>query len=136
MILPFSLKKMTPSSVKFQPLFCRLRGDLIRRSKISRQAMSLRQPLGWRQFSPRHMIVEMRKFCVYAIQSDVSGGVYIGQTDDLGRRLIEHNAGRVKFAKHEAPWKILAIEYFHQRSRARWCERCLKRSRGKTFRLG
>ena len=74
-----------------------------------------------------------RKFCVYAIQSELSNRIYLGQTDDLSRRLNEHNDGRVKSTKNEAPWKILAVESFHKRSEARWCESCLKRSRGKRF---
>ena len=77
------------------------------------------------------MIVEKRKFCVYAVQSDVTGRVYVGHTDDIGRRLNEHNDRRVKSTKHEAPWKVVAIEYFYERSQARWCESCLKRSKGK-----
>ena len=74
-----------------------------------------------------------RKFCVYAIQSEVSNRIYVGQTDDLSRRLNEHNDRRVKSTKNGAPWKILALEFFHERSDARWCESCLKRSRGKRF---
>ena len=72
-----------------------------------------------------------RRLCVYAIQSEVSNRVYVGQTDDLDRRLKEHNHGRAKSTKHEAPWKILAVEFFYERSKARWCESCLKKSRGK-----
>ena len=74
-----------------------------------------------------------RGFYCYAIQSEISNRVYIGQTDDLYRRLKEHNDGRVKSTKQEIPWKILAIEFFYERSKARWCEGCLKKSRGKRF---
>ena len=74
-----------------------------------------------------------KKFCVYAIQSEISNRIYVGQTDYLSRRLNEHNDGRVKSTKNEAPWKILAVEFFHERSEARWYESCLKRSRGKRF---
>ena len=77
------------------------------------------------------MIDEKRKLCVYAIQSNVSGRVYVGQTNDIRRRLKEHNDGIVKSTKYEAPWQVLAIEYFHERAQARWCESCLKRSKGK-----
>ncbi len=72
-----------------------------------------------------------RRFCVYAIQSEVSIRVYIGQTDDLEKRLNEHNGGRVKSTKHDIPWKILATQYINDRSAARWLERCLKRSKGR-----
>jgi len=74
---------------------------------------------------------ERLKYCVYAIESEITGRVYIGQTDSLQRRVEEHNKGRVKATKHEGPWKIFAIEYFNERSQARWFENCLKRSKGK-----
>ena len=72
-----------------------------------------------------------RKFCVYAIQSEVSDKIYLGQTDHLERRFKEHNNGRVKSTRAEVPWKILAVEFFNDRSQARWCESSLKRSKGK-----
>ena len=70
-------------------------------------------------------------FWVYGIQSELSGRVYIGQTDSLLRRLEEHNADRVKSTKDQRPWKILAVELFKSRDDARWRENYLKRSRGK-----
>ena len=66
------------------------------------------------------MNVEERIYCVYAIQSETTGRLYIGQTDLLQRRIEEHNKGRVKSTKHESPWKLVAIEYFEKRSDARW----------------
>ena len=65
-------------------------------------------------------------FCVYAIQSELSDRIYIGQTDSLLRRIEEHNAGRVKSTKDQRPWKILAGEIFKSRAGARWRENCLK----------
>jgi putative endonuclease len=76
---------------------------------------------------------DSKSFCVYAIQSKMSNRIYVGQTCDLSRRLNEHNDGRVKSTKNETPWRILAVEFFHERAEARWCESCLKRSRGKRF---
>jgi putative endonuclease len=76
------------------------------------------------------MNVEDRKYCVYAIQSETTGRLYIGQTDLLQRRIAEHNKGRVKSTKHEIPWKLVAIEYFEKRSYARWAETRFKKSKG------
>jgi putative endonuclease len=76
------------------------------------------------------MNVEDRRYCVYAIQSETTGRLYIGQTDLLQRRIEEHNKGRVKSTKLETPWKLVAIEYFEKRSAARWAETRLKKSRG------
>ena len=77
------------------------------------------------------MNTEGSRFCVYAIQSKASGRVFVGQTDDLARRLKEHNSGRVISTKRDVPWKILAFEVFRDRSQARWCESRLKGSKGK-----
>lgn len=77
------------------------------------------------------MNMEKRNYCVYAIQSEMTGRIYIGQTNQLQRRLADHNEGRVKSTKHERPWSVLAIEQFVGRSQARWFENCLKRSKGK-----
>ena len=69
-------------------------------------------------------------FWVYGIQSELSGWIYIGQTDLLQRRVEEHNAGKVKSTKDQRPWKILAVEIFKSRNDSRWGENCLKKSRG------
>lgn len=42
-------------------------------------------------------------FWVYGIQSELSGRIYIGQSDSLLRRIEEHNAGRVKSTKDQRP---------------------------------
>ena len=77
------------------------------------------------------MNIEDRRYCVYAIQSEITGRIYIGQTDLLQRRLDEHNKGRVKSTKSEIPWKLVAREYYKERSGARWAETSFKKSRGR-----
>ena len=57
--------------------------------------------------------------------------MYIGQTFDVEKRLLQHNAGYVMSTKKEAPWSILALEEFGTREEARWRERELKKSFGK-----
>ena len=70
-------------------------------------------------------------FHVYAIESDTTGRVYIGQTEDVEKRLWLHNNGHVKSTSKEAPWRFIALEEFDTREQARWCEKKLKKSRGK-----
>jgi len=70
-------------------------------------------------------------FCVYAIESISTGQVYIGQTKDVDKRLRLHNSGLVKSTSKEAPWSLMAVEEFDNRVHARWCEKLLKKSRGK-----
>jgi len=76
------------------------------------------------------MNIEEKRCCVYAIQSETTGRVYVGQTDLLQRRLGEHNKGRVISTKGEVPWKLVAREYFEDQSDARWTERSVKKSKG------
>ena len=66
---------------------------------------------------------------VYVLHSDGTGKRYIGHTNDLNRRLKEHNAGYVKSTKGGLPWRIIASKEFSSRSEARWVERSLKRSK-------
>ena len=82
----------------------------------------------------RDMNAEKKTFCVYAIQSEVSKRIYVGQTDNLERRFREHNAGRVKSTKNERPWKAIASENVIDREQARWIESRLKSSKGKRLR--
>lgn len=70
-------------------------------------------------------------FVVYAIESCATGRIYIGQTHDFENRLQLHNDGHVKSTASEGPWKQVAMEFFESREDARWCERQLKKSRGR-----
>ena len=69
-------------------------------------------------------------FVVYAIESSSTGRVYIGQTNDIRKRLHFHNSGYVKSTSKDAPWRVIAMESFSTREQARWCEKQLKKSKG------
>ncbi len=73
----------------------------------------------------------MKVFYAYAIRSHFHGRTYIGQTNDLNKRLQSHNSGHVRSTAKDRPWELLAIEEFDTREEARWLERQLKKSRGK-----
>jgi predicted GIY-YIG superfamily endonuclease len=70
-------------------------------------------------------------FVVYAIESCLTGRVYIGQAQDFDVRLKLHNSGLVKSTCNDRPWRLKAIEQFEARDQARWCEKQLKTSRGR-----
>jgi putative endonuclease len=70
-------------------------------------------------------------FIVYAIKSSRTGRIYIGQTNDLDARLLEHNKGNVPSTRKECPWHAIKTEGFDTRSQARWHEYQLKSSRGR-----
>lgn len=49
---------------------------------------------------------------VYVLQSQKDGRTYIGFTDNVERRLQEHNLGRSKSTKHRCPFILLFTEEF------------------------
>ncbi len=43
---------------------------------------------------------------------------YVGHTDDLGRRLEQHNTGRSQYTKGGTPWSMQYVEPYDSRSAA------------------
>ncbi len=51
-------------------------------------------------------------FYVYILQSQKDGTLYIGKTNDLKRRLAEHNSGHTPSTKSKTPFVLCeSIEY-------------------------
>ena len=71
---------------------------------------------------------------VYAIQSEVDGRLYVGMSQDIEKRVREHNSGRVFSTKGYRPWKIVFAEEVGERAEARKREKYLKSGFGKEFR--
>ncbi|MEK6582550.1 MAG: GIY-YIG nuclease family protein [Nitrospirota bacterium] len=57
-------------------------------------------------------------YFVYIIQSLKDNSLYVGQTNNLQKRLIRHNQGRSQYTKPKRPWKLLYSEEFESRSMA------------------
>jgi putative endonuclease len=57
-------------------------------------------------------------FYTYILKSLKDGSHYIGQTADLEKRLLEHNAGLSKYTSHHLPYEILYFEKFETRGEA------------------
>ncbi|MEX0622042.1 MAG: GIY-YIG nuclease family protein [Candidatus Woykebacteria bacterium] len=70
---------------------------------------------------------------VYGLISEKDGRIYVGFTTNLGRRIREHNLGRVFSTKGYRPWKILYKEETATRLQARKREKYLKSGIGKEF---
>lgn len=58
---------------------------------------------------------------------------YTGSTNDLRRRLSEHNANKVFSTKNRGPWKIIYYEASKSERDARDRERYLKTAWGKRY---
>ena len=72
-------------------------------------------------------------FTVYVLKSEVIQKGYVGMTDDLTRRLKEHNSGRNTYTMRHLPWVVIYTEEFETLEMARERERCLKTAAGRRF---
>ena len=68
-------------------------------------------------------------WCVYILKSDTSNWHYLGSTNDLVRRLSEHNSGKVKSTKGYKPLRVVFSQTFASEIEARQYEKYLKHSR-------
>jgi putative endonuclease len=71
--------------------------------------------------------------CVYIIESEDRIHWYIGITDDVDRRLKEHNSGRCIHTNKYKPWNIKSYTAFTDRNRAEVFEKYLKSHSGRAF---
>ncbi|MDI6821210.1 MAG: GIY-YIG nuclease family protein [Patescibacteria group bacterium] len=63
---------------------------------------------------------------VYILKSSKNGDVYIGSTNNLGKRILLHNVGKAKSTQFYRPWQLLTNETFTTRSEATCREKFLK----------
>jgi len=70
---------------------------------------------------------------VYVLKSKKYKKSYVGMTNDLERRLIEHNSGQSTFTKRFMPWEVLYHEEFTEQQEAIKREKFLKSSSGRRF---
>jgi putative endonuclease len=54
----------------------------------------------------------MKKYFVYILKSNIKEITYIGHSDNIHRRLIEHNSGKSIFTKKFKPWELIYKEEF------------------------
>jgi putative endonuclease len=74
-----------------------------------------------------------KPYYVYAIISSVRQYIYVGLTDNLDRRIAEHNNGYNKTTKPYAPFILIYSEKVNNRIDARMREKYLKSGVGKAF---
>ena len=72
-------------------------------------------------------------YIVYILHSVSFNRTYTGMTNNLERRLNQHNTGRNKSTKGFAPWKVIYKESFETRLEARKKEKYLKSGVGREF---
>jgi putative endonuclease len=75
----------------------------------------------------------MTPYTVYALSSCQKKYIYVGMTNNLARRIAEHNNGFNKTTKPYAPFTIIYQEELPDRIQARIREKYLKSGIGKAF---
>jgi putative endonuclease len=106
-------------------------GSLVRAQSgpVSARAVSRELRLG----KPSSRMCEF--FYVYILQSSVDPRrFYTGLTEDLPKRLKDHNSGRVLHTSKSKPWGLKTYVAFSDRGRAAEFERYLKSSSGRAIR--
>jgi len=72
-------------------------------------------------------------FYVYVLRSHKNGYRYIGQTNNLERRLREHNEGLTKSIKFQLPFAVEFTEEYSTRVEAVRREKFLKSGQGREW---
>ena len=67
-------------------------------------------------------------FFVYVLRSISDNTTYIGCTEDLEKRINEHNQGKTKSVKHKLPLELVYYEAYNTKTLARKREIQLKKN--------
>ena len=70
---------------------------------------------------------------IYVIKSKVKKFRYIGITNNINRRIFEHNNGKNKSTKAYTPFDLVLKEEYHNYPEARVREKFLKSGKGREF---
>jgi len=65
-------------------------------------------------------------YAVYIIQSKTTKKIYIGFTNNLKRRLFEHNSNKSFSTKNRGPWVLIFCEIYRSYTDAKQREERLK----------
>ena len=72
-------------------------------------------------------------YYVYIITNKNNRVLYTGVTNNLQRRIVEHNSGQNKSTKSGIPWKIVYQKEFRTRTEAAKLEAKMKRMKSKKY---
>jgi putative endonuclease len=75
-----------------------------------------------------------QKYWVYVIQSEKDSWAYTGHTNNVKRRLHDHDRGKMKSTRNHGPFKLIYTEEFSNRSDAMVREKFLKSGKGRQIR--
>ncbi|MFA6391219.1 MAG: GIY-YIG nuclease family protein [Patescibacteria group bacterium] len=70
-------------------------------------------------------------YSTYVIKSIHFQSRYVGSTDNVEKRVEEHNNGKCRYTKGRSPWVLIYKEDFNSRSEAMKREKFLKSGKGR-----
>jgi putative endonuclease len=68
-------------------------------------------------------------YYVYLLKSEKTGGYYIGCTNNLRKRVAEHNSGKSLYTRNKAPWELRYYEAYFSKNDAFQREKQLKKNK-------
>jgi putative endonuclease len=72
-------------------------------------------------------------FYAYVLKSLRNGRHYTGSTNNLERRISEHNSGQTKYTRQTRPFELIYKESYNTKLEASKRERFLKTGKGREF---
>jgi len=72
-------------------------------------------------------------YYVYVLKSESTGNWYTGQTNNLERRIEEHNERKHRYTSNKGPWKLFYHEEVQTRAEAMKREKYFKSGQGRNW---
>ena len=64
----------------------------------------------------------------YILKSKIDNSLYFGSTNNIKKRLFEHNSGKSKYTNNKKPWGLIYCEIYTTLKKARYREWKVKNS--------
>ena len=72
-------------------------------------------------------------YYVYILYSARLDRYYVGSTNDIERRMLDHNRGKTSYARQGMPWELKYTEQYHTRSEAMRRESQIKQQKSRVY---
>ena len=72
-------------------------------------------------------------YIVYVLKSEIARKSYVGITDNLQRRIEQHNSGNSFYSRRYMPWKVVYTEKVEDRKVASKREKYFKTAAGRRY---
>jgi putative endonuclease len=72
-------------------------------------------------------------YYIYILYSSTLDKYYVGHTDDINRRLNEHNTSQTRYTQTGKPWILIYTETFETRAMAMKREREIKGKKSRKY---